>query len=165
MKKIVFSLFIVIASFVALTITCSAAYLPYTVLETDNLVESAGRSGITTPSKKWDLSESNYYGSFEYSANVYGNYLLSTSTGTINFSITTSTQEAATYGSITIHRISLVKKGFLGSTTSIQEVDIDRDGTTRDSFPNLTKNSYIYFAALSKATDGAVLSGTFTLSE
>ncbi len=162
MKKI-FPILLVVAVFSVMIMTCSAAYIPYSVVTVDNLVEtSSTRSGITVPKNKWDLSEDGTYtGTFEYSANVYGNYLLKTTTGTINATVTS---ESSGPYFVTEHKIELIKKKMLG-TTSVAEKSIARDGTSDVSFTNLSKDQYIYFVAFSKAADTITLTGSFSVTE
>lgn len=164
MKKMVSMILLIVTIFAVMTITCSAANTPYTTV--DVLVEqSSARSGQTVPSDEWDLSTGKYYGTFEYSANVYGNYLLKTSTGTINGSFTSSVADEGLYGDIQTHTASIIQKKLLG-TSSVGSATINRNGYSTVSFPGLTSNKFIYFIGLSKASsDGETLKGTFVLSE
>lgn len=149
------------------TIVGAAAYQPYEEMEVefdDVLVESPGRAGVTIPEIVWDLSLNACKGQFTYSANVYGNYLLKTSTGGIGVVVNSSIKQQGNYEDLNEQTLKLLKKTTFGSS-GVSSKKISRTGQSTATFTGLEKNKGIYFIALTKAHDNAVLTGSFTATE
>ncbi|MCI8810282.1 MAG: hypothetical protein HFF84_09175 [Oscillibacter sp.] len=163
MKKIIAMMLLVAALFSLASFAGASAYVPYTLVPADVLTDQQGlaREGTTIPGARWNLAASDYTGKFNYSATVYGNYLLSTSTGKI---FVTTDSSASRTVSVTTQTLTLMKV-LTNGAGRVSTRDVPREGVSTVPFVGLEEDSYVYFLALSKIRDGVTLTGEFVASE
>lgn len=106
----------------------------------------------------WNLDAGTYNGSFDFSANVYSNVCLTTTTGQMKVYISSKQSDTMPTKTFSVKLYDRSNKSLVSSFTAT------RNGGTAHTFTGL-KSDKKYYLRLQKNNDEITLTGSFTVDE